>query len=87
MLNNKNEYDPYYFDRLIHKAKQEAVKLHPNVVWEFEKLQNVKDSSHDIYISAKRQGGTILVRFRVEPKQLSDKESLRILLNKMAGFL
>lgn len=86
MLNNK-EYDPYYFDRLIHKAKQEAIKIHPNVIWEFEKLQNGQNFSHDIYISAKRQSGTILVRFRVEPKQLSDKESLRILLNKMAGFL
>jgi len=78
---NKNQHDPLYLDRLIYQAKRDAQDYHPQVIWEF-----VKTAGHEVYISAKRAGGTILVRFRIEPKQLVG-EDLKILLNKMAGFL
>lgn len=88
MIGYKKQVDPRYIDRLIFEAKMEVEKIHGHLTWNFEKIENPNGdkNTHDVYISATRAGGNINVRFRIEPKQLIG-EDLRILANKMAGFL
>lgn len=88
MIGYRKQVDPRYIDRLIFEAKMEVENIHSHLIWKFEKVENPSGdkNTHDVHVSATRAGGNINVRIRVEPKQLVG-EDLRILANKMAGFL
>ena len=75
------QLDSRYIDRLIYEARREISNLHPSVIWTLEKA-----GDHEANIHAKKDGSNIMVRFKIPIKQLVGSD-LRILANKIAGFL